>query len=82
MKKFAGATILLLTFCWTSPALAAGEEAYTFGQALQGLVRQQQERTENNQGKENLYYLPARPREDKPANKKTESWTMTKDGPS
>lgn len=77
MKKVAFMTTVLV-LAWTSMPLAAGEEAYTFGQSLQELVRQQQLRPNDNQGKESISFLPAQRSQDKEQTKdeKAETWTM------
>ena len=77
MKKITFMTTVLV-LAWTSMPMAAGEDAYTFGQSLQELVRQQQARPNDNQDKESLGFLSAQRPQDKEQAKeeKAETWTM------
>ena len=80
MKKIVCTTTLLL-LSWTSLAMAAGEEAYTFGQGLQDLVRQQQLRPDDKQNTEKLHFIPAQVKEKgQVKDEKAESSAMTKKG--
>lgn len=78
MKKIVCTTTLLM-LTWISGAMAAGEEAYTFGQGLQALVRQQQVRPDADPSPERLYFIPAQPKDETPAkDEKAASGTINK----